>query len=116
MALARAGAVSVLSVGEEETVVRVRVPGRPAPVKSVLYPEDEIWECDCRGKHDPCEHVVAAAFFLHQAEGRRVPAPRRSPSAWCTASSAWTEDSSWSGWWSVRTTPRACWPAASRPC
>ncbi|RYZ42985.1 MAG: DEAD/DEAH box helicase [Myxococcaceae bacterium] len=77
MALARAGAVSVLSVGEEETVVRVRVPGRPAPVKSVLYPEDEIWECDCRGKYDPCEHVVAAAFFLHQAEGRRVPPPAR---------------------------------------
>ncbi|MCP3098838.1 DEAD/DEAH box helicase [Myxococcus sp. K15C18031901] len=76
MGLARAGAVSVQSVGEEETVLRVRATGRPAPVTTTLYPEDEIWECDCRGKVDPCEHVVAAALYLHHVGAQRAPAAR----------------------------------------
>ena len=76
MGLARAGAVSVQSTGQEEAILRVRVPGRPAPVTTVLYPEDDVWECDCRGKVDPCEHVVAAALALHQAVSQRAPAPR----------------------------------------
>ncbi|WP_426730047.1 SNF2-related protein [Myxococcus faecalis] len=80
MGLARAGAVSVQSVGEEETVLRVRATGRPAPVTTVLYPEDEIWECDCRGKHDPCEHVVAAALFLHHTAQKGAP-PRAAAAA-----------------------------------
>ena len=63
--LARSGGVSVHSVGREEAVLRVRVAGRPAPVTTVLYPEDAIWECDCRGRVDPCEHVVAAALVMH---------------------------------------------------
>ncbi|NRD48213.1 DEAD/DEAH box helicase, partial [Corallococcus exiguus] len=41
---------------------------------TTLYPEDEIWECDCRGKVDPCEHVIAAAIVLRQAEGRKATA------------------------------------------
>ncbi|WP_223644863.1 DEAD/DEAH box helicase [Corallococcus sp. EGB] len=73
-ALSRAGVVSVQSVDEEEVVLRVRVPGRPTPVTTTLYPEDEIWECDCRGKVDPCEHVIAAAIVLRQAEGRKAAA------------------------------------------
>ncbi|WP_342375434.1 DEAD/DEAH box helicase [Myxococcus stipitatus] len=84
MGLARAGAVSVQSVGEEETVLRVRATGRPAPVTTTLYPEDEIWECDCRGKVDPCEHVVAAALFLHHASQKGAlprPAPPPRPTA-----------------------------------
>ncbi|HZI04528.1 MAG TPA: helicase, partial [Archangium sp.] len=76
MGLARAGAVSVQSVGEEEAVLRVRATGRPAPLTTVLYPEDEIWECDCRGRVDPCEHVVAAAIVLHHSVSQRAPAPR----------------------------------------
>ncbi|QDE67417.1 helicase [Myxococcus xanthus] len=75
--LARAGAVSVQSVDEEEAVLRVRVPSRPAPVKTVLYLDEAIWECDCRGRVDPCEHVVAAALVLHQhSTARRAPAQR----------------------------------------
>ncbi|MFY0522637.1 SNF2-related protein [Archangium gephyra] len=76
MGLARAGAVSVQSVGEEEAVLRVRATGRPAPLTTVLYPEDEIWECDCRGRVDPCEHVVAAAIVLHHSVSQRAPAQR----------------------------------------
>ncbi|MBJ6766131.1 DEAD/DEAH box helicase [Myxococcaceae bacterium JPH2] len=74
--LARAGAVSVRAIGEEEATLHVRVTGRPAPVTTVLYPDDEIWECDCRGKADPCEHVVAAAIALHQTLSQRAAAPR----------------------------------------
>ncbi|NPC69292.1 DEAD/DEAH box helicase [Corallococcus exiguus] len=73
-ALSRAGVVSVQSVDEEEVVLRVRIPGRPTPLTTTLYPEDEIWECDCRGKVDPCEHVIAAAIVLRQAEGRKATA------------------------------------------
>jgi len=76
MGLARAGAVSVQSVGEEETVLRVRATGRPVPVTTTLYPDDEIWECDCRGKADPCEHVVAAALYLHHVGTQRASAAR----------------------------------------
>ncbi|WP_164019758.1 DEAD/DEAH box helicase [Pyxidicoccus trucidator] len=76
MSLARSGAVSVQSVGQEEAVLRVRVTGRPAPLTTVLYPEDDIWECDCRGKVDPCEHVVAAALILHQSVTQRAPVSR----------------------------------------
>ncbi|NMO13956.1 DEAD/DEAH box helicase [Pyxidicoccus fallax] len=85
MGLARAGAVSVQSVGEEEAVLRVRAAGRPTPLTTVLYPEDEIWECDCKGRVDPCEHVVAAAVFFHQSQSQRAPTPRapapRAPAA-----------------------------------
>ncbi|HLM43427.1 MAG TPA: SWIM zinc finger family protein, partial [Myxococcaceae bacterium] len=76
MGLARAGAVSVQSVGEEEAVLRVRTTGRPAPLTTVLYPEDEVWECDCRGRVDPCKHVVAAAIVLHHSVTQRAPAQR----------------------------------------
>ena len=84
MSLARAGAVSVQSIGVEEAVLRVRATGRPAPLTTVLYPEDEVWECDCRGRVDPCEHVVAAAIILHHSVTQRPPAqraPARPPQA-----------------------------------
>ncbi|HEX8436980.1 SWIM zinc finger family protein, partial [Archangium sp.] len=84
MGLARAGAVSVQSVGQEEAVLRVRATGRPAPLTTVLYPEDEIWECDCRGRVDPCEHVVAAAIILHHSVTQRAPA-QRAPAPRATA-------------------------------
>ncbi|RKH27759.1 DEAD/DEAH box helicase [Corallococcus sp. CA041A] len=73
-ALSRAGVVSVQSVDEEEVVLRVRIPGRPTPLTTTLYPEDDIWECDCRGKVNPCEHVIAAVIVLRQAEGRKATA------------------------------------------
>ncbi|HYO55901.1 DEAD/DEAH box helicase [Archangium sp.] len=76
MGLARTGAVSVQSVGQEEAVLRVRVTGRPLPLTTVLYPEDDVWECDCRGRVDPCEHVVAAAIILHHSVAQRPPAQR----------------------------------------
>ncbi|MFP2929590.1 helicase, partial [Pyxidicoccus sp. 3LG] len=76
MGLARAGAVTVQSFDEEESVLRVRATGRTALLTTTLYPEDAIWECECRGKVDPCEHVVAAAIFLHHSVTQRAPAPR----------------------------------------
>ncbi|WP_225411698.1 DEAD/DEAH box helicase [Stigmatella hybrida] len=78
MALARSGAVSVQAIGAEEAVLKVRAAGRPAPVTTVLYPEDDIWECDCKGRVDPCEHVVAAALVLHHSVSQRAP---RAPAA-----------------------------------
>jgi superfamily II DNA or RNA helicase len=65
--LSRSGAIAVESSTHKETVLRVKAPGRTVPLTVVLYPEDLAWECDCPGKVDPCEHVVAAALFLQQA-------------------------------------------------
>ncbi|HEY8210594.1 MAG TPA: DEAD/DEAH box helicase [Myxococcaceae bacterium] len=73
--LARSGAVAVQERSAKEVVLRVRAPGRPVAWTAVLYPEDGAWECDCPGKFDPCEHVVAAAIALSQGESSAAPLP-----------------------------------------
>jgi superfamily II DNA or RNA helicase len=76
--LARAGAVVLESVAPNEVVLRVKAPGRPVALSAVLHPEDGDWECDCPGRVDPCEHVVAAAITAEQAEraGTAIPAAK----------------------------------------
>jgi superfamily II DNA or RNA helicase len=67
VSLARDEAVALESQSDDEVELRVRAPGRVVPVSVVLYPEDEEWDCDCGGRVDPCEHVVAAAISLRHA-------------------------------------------------
>jgi superfamily II DNA or RNA helicase len=71
--LSRSGAVALQSRTASEIELRVRAPGRSVAVTVVLYPGDEAWECDCPSKVDPCEHVVAAAISLQQAESQEAP-------------------------------------------
>ncbi|MGZ3460991.1 MAG: SWIM zinc finger family protein, partial [Archangium sp.] len=71
--LARAGAVSLQSRTPTEMELRVKAPGRTVALTVTLYPSDEVWECDCPGRVDPCEHVVAAAIFVQQAEKQDIP-------------------------------------------
>ncbi|MFN7130978.1 MAG: SWIM zinc finger family protein, partial [Myxococcales bacterium] len=71
--LARDGAVLLESRTGSEVVMRVKVAGRPVALSAILYPADESWECDCPGKVDPCEHVVAAAITLNQAASHDAP-------------------------------------------
>uniref|UniRef100_UPI00189122BA SWIM zinc finger family protein n=1 Tax=Myxococcus sp. AB025B TaxID=2562794 RepID=UPI00189122BA len=71
--LSRAGAVVLQSKTESELELRVRSSGRPVPFTVTLYPADEAWECDCPSRVDPCEHVVAAALSLQQAEKTDAP-------------------------------------------
>jgi len=71
--LARSGAVALQARTASEIELRVRAPGRSVAVTVVLYPGDEAWECDCPSKVDPCEHVVAAAISLQQAESQEAP-------------------------------------------
>ena len=66
--LSRQGAVALESRAGDELVFRVRAPGRKVPWTAVLYPKDAAWECDCPSKVDPCEHAVAAALSLQQAD------------------------------------------------
>ncbi|MHB8875019.1 MAG: SWIM zinc finger family protein, partial [Myxococcaceae bacterium] len=73
--LSRAGAVVQESASGGEVVLRVRAPGRPVACTVVLYPGDDAWECDCPGRVDPCEHVVAAAISLQQAETGQASLP-----------------------------------------
>jgi superfamily II DNA or RNA helicase len=80
--LSRERAVSLESSRGTEKVLRVRVTGRTVAPTVVLYPEDGEWTCDCAEKVDPCQHVVAAAIALGQAEetGGSLAAPEK-PSA-----------------------------------
>lgn len=71
--LARSGAVALQSRRGDEVELRVRAPGRPVALTVVLYPGDEAWECDCPGRVDPCEHVVAAAISLQKADRDEAP-------------------------------------------
>lgn len=71
--LSRSGAVALQAQTAQELELRVRAPGRSVPLTVTLYPQDEAWECDCPGRVDPCEHVVAAAISVQQAERQEAP-------------------------------------------
>jgi hypothetical protein len=71
--LSRNGSVSLQSQKPTELELRVKAPGRPVALTVILYPNDAVWECDCPGRVDPCEHVVAAAIFVQQAEKQDTP-------------------------------------------
>ncbi|HEX8433643.1 DEAD/DEAH box helicase [Archangium sp.] len=71
--LSRAGAVSLQAQKSNEIELRVKAAGRPVALTVILYPGDEAWECDCPSRVDPCEHVVAAALFVQQAEKQDKP-------------------------------------------
>ncbi|HLL55920.1 MAG TPA: SNF2-related protein, partial [Myxococcaceae bacterium] len=71
--LSRAGAVVLQAQNGDELELRVRAPGRSVPVTVILTPKYESWECDCPSKVDPCEHVVAAAISIQQAEKQEAP-------------------------------------------
>jgi superfamily II DNA or RNA helicase len=78
VSLARSGAVAMQGRSGDEVELRVRAPGRPVPWTVVLTPKDACWECDCPGRVDPCEHSVAAAIALQQAETAAAPLPAAS--------------------------------------
>lgn len=80
--LARNGAVALQAQSDSEVELRVRSPGRPVALTVVLYPNDGAWECDCPGRVDPCEHVVAAAIALQKADSAE--------SKLATTSAKWT--------------------------
>ncbi|MCP3142681.1 DEAD/DEAH box helicase [Pyxidicoccus xibeiensis] len=71
--LARTGAVVLQAQKAGELELRVRAKGRPVALTVVLYPNDDAWECDCPSLVDPCEHVVAAAISIQQAEKQETP-------------------------------------------
>jgi superfamily II DNA or RNA helicase len=71
--LARAEAVLLESQTGGEVVLRVKPAGRTVAQSVILTPGDASWECDCPGRVDPCEHVVAAAIALQQAETKAAP-------------------------------------------
>lgn len=68
--LARADAVSLQEISDDEEVYRVKTPGRPVAPLAVLYPSDGEWTCDCGSQNDPCEHVIAAAIAAKEAAAR----------------------------------------------
>lgn len=75
--LVRADAVSGERSSPEEVVLRVAIRQALIAPLVTLYPEDEDWECTCRGQDDPCEHVAAAVIALRQARkaGLDLPQP-----------------------------------------
>ncbi|ATB44117.1 hypothetical protein CYFUS_009598 [Cystobacter fuscus] len=71
--LARSGAVALQKRTDKELQLRVKAPGRTVALTVSLYPADDVWECDCPSQVDPCEHVVAAAISVQQAEKQDAP-------------------------------------------
>ncbi len=65
--LARAEAVSLQDSSVDETVYRVKSPGRAIAPLAGLLVNDKEWTCDCGSKNDPCEHVVASAITASEA-------------------------------------------------
>lgn len=51
-----------------ESVIHVRIPGKPVSPKVTLWPEEEEWDCDCRSQESPCEHVAATVIMLKQGK------------------------------------------------
>lgn len=71
--LSRANAVAVESSSPREWELKVKAPGRPVAWGVTLFPQDVEWSCECPSRVDPCEHVVAAALSLQQADKQEVP-------------------------------------------
>jgi len=59
--------------GRDELRLSVRVPGRTVAASTVLYPDDEEWECDCGSAAEACEHVAAAVIAVRRARQRGEP-------------------------------------------
>lgn len=72
--LVRSGAVSEDSLDGDEVCMRVVTRGGMISHEVVLDTELGDWECDCKGRDDPCEHVAAAAIALNQTRSGRTPA------------------------------------------
>ena len=71
--LARANAVALEARRAHELELKVKAPGRAFAQTVVLSTEFDSWECDCEGRVDPCEHVVAAIIAAQKAND--VPLP-----------------------------------------
>ncbi len=69
------GAVSLEASSETEASLRVRATGLEAAAEVTLYFESEEWTCDCGGKMDPCNHIVAAAVWFFERSAQAAQAP-----------------------------------------
>lgn len=65
--LARNATVTELSQdGASELEFSIQAGPRDPIVYVSFIPEDEVWECDCDGPVDPCEHVLATLISVKQ--------------------------------------------------
>jgi superfamily II DNA or RNA helicase len=78
---ARTGVVVGDQADDDEVIVRITTRQGMICPEVKLYLDDSEWECDCRGKFDPCEHVAGAVIALRQARqsGKSLPGEGRSP-------------------------------------
>ncbi len=79
--LVRSDAVSGERSSGSEIILRVATRQALIAPLVTLYPEDEEWECTCRGQEDPCEHVAAAVIALRQARKAGLDLPRPAAAA-----------------------------------
>ncbi len=66
--LVRANAVVLASETGMERELRIAEPGVVVARTVTLDREHEIWDCDCGGDEDPCEHVAAAVIAGKRAQ------------------------------------------------
>jgi len=79
VALTRGDSISMEREDDEEVVMRVVVPRRPAPLVVALYPADEEWDCECPSREDPCHHVAGATIAYKESmkSGQAIAASTR---------------------------------------
>lgn len=82
VSLSRQDSVSSNLLTPEEAILKVKVSGRAVSPTVKLWPIDEDWNCDCLSPNDPCEHVVAAAIKLKQAQESNTPIPPSAKNAY----------------------------------
>ncbi|MBI5503190.1 MAG: DEAD/DEAH box helicase [Deltaproteobacteria bacterium] len=66
--LARAGAVAGQTREPDMWTFRVPSHGNLIAPTATLYPDDEEWDCDCRGRFEVCEHVAACLIALTRSK------------------------------------------------
>jgi superfamily II DNA or RNA helicase len=71
--LARSNAVALLARKEDELELVVKAPGKALGQTVVLSISYQSWECDCDGRVDPCEHVVASVLAAQKASSTEAP-------------------------------------------
>ena len=64
--LARSGAVTLVSVAQDEVEVRVAAPAGAGTYLVTLWPQDDEWDCDCAFRGACCGHAAAGAIALSQ--------------------------------------------------
>lgn len=79
VSLAKTGSLQILAQSDSEVEAIVALAARPVSVRVNLWLSESDWYCECRGREDPCEHVIASALVCRHND-KPSAAPKKSSS------------------------------------